>query len=83
MIRVEQKDVENWLERRLKGRGEVNVEDIRRDARATGIKRKQLREAKRALGVETINDWAANGETLNWFWLLPQQGVKTTCANET
>lgn len=73
---MDQKDVEKWLEQRLTGRGEVNVEDIRKEAKASGIKRKQLREAKRSLGVETVNDWAANGETLNWFWLLPNKERK-------
>jgi hypothetical protein len=68
-----QKTAEDWLREYLHRNGTTNVETIRADAKMAGIRRKDLRAAKVALGVETVNDWAANGETQNWFWSLPEE----------
>ncbi len=61
-------DAKEWLRNRLTLYGNkmaCDVDDVRADARAAGITRAELREARRALGVELIRD-PDDGETLQW-----------------
>lgn len=61
-----------WLYLRLKDEPFVLCDTIREEAKAQGYTKKQLKEARKILGVTTFNDWAANeGDPLNWFWELP------------
>ena len=62
---------EEWLRDFLKERGPVHYAIVKEKAKERGFTRGQLKSARKALKVETINDWALSGETLNWYWQLP------------
>jgi len=68
-------ECEKWLLEYLSPRGEVICNAVRDEARKQGYARGQLKAARKSLGVRCCNDWAANGEALNWFWSLPGEGV--------
>ena len=63
-------DCEKWLRDFLNQQGMVSCEVIRAEAKKLGFKKAELKEARKALDVKCCNDWAANGETMNWFWYL-------------
>lgn len=65
-------ECEEWLSNLLHEEGTVLFSTVKIKAREAGFTRGQLKAARRALRVVTINDWAANGETMNWFWQLPR-----------
>lgn len=62
-----------WLERFLRDNdGERNVSSIRIAAKENGFTRRQVSAAKKELGLITLNDWDAKGESAsNWWWRLP------------
>ena len=61
-------DAKEWLKNRLTLCGKkiaCDIEDVRADARAEGITRAELKEARRTLGVKLIRG-GNDGETLQW-----------------
>lgn len=66
---------ERWLQERLSKEDIILCDIIREEGKKLGFNKKEMKEARKNLGIETINDWAANeGETLNWFWRLTKKG---------
>lgn len=66
-------DCEKWLRDYLNSKT-VNCNTVRIEARSMGFSRKQLVNAKVALGVITTNNYSAEtGLTTNWFWSLPHK----------
>lgn len=49
---------EMWLKNRLAGKGKVPINEVRGEAMICGFTRKELKEARRTLGVKltTVND---------------------------
>lgn len=45
-------------------------DDVRREAVKAGYARRELKEARKALGVKTFHQWEDGAETQNWFWYL-------------
>ena len=68
-------ECEKWLREFLNREYFILCDTVREEAEKQGFTRKQVKEARKTLGVETINEWAANeGKTLYWFWGLPHGG---------
>lgn len=66
-------DCNEWLRGYLRGKDLVLCEEVRDEAQKQGYKKKELKEARKNIGVETVNNWAWNdGETSEWFWRLPE-----------
>lgn len=67
-------DCEKWLFNFLKDKDIILCDVVRDEAKKQRFKKSEFKAARKSLGVETLNDWAANegGETLNWFWRLPK-----------
>ncbi len=63
---------EKWLFVFLKSQGLTCCDYVRKKAFEQGFTRKELKQARKALGVKCWNDSVINGETLNWFWYLPE-----------
>lgn len=63
-------DCAKWLSEILRKQGMLLCDTVRGEAVKQGFNRAQLKAARKELGVKCTNDWAANGETLNWFWYL-------------
>lgn len=63
---------EKWLFDFLTSQGLTRCEVIRGEAVKLGFTKKDLKAARKALGVKCWNDFDINGETLNWFWYLPE-----------
>ena len=57
-----------WLEKELQGM--VLCDEIREKAKAMGFNRKQLKEARKELGVRCWHQFDKNGATSNWFWYI-------------
>ena len=64
-------DCEKWLLEFLRIHGLTRCNVVRGEAIKQGFSQKDLKSARKALGVKCWNDFAVNGETLNWFWYLP------------
>ena len=61
-------DAKEWLENRLTLYGKkiaCDIEDVQNDAKKAGFTKRELKEARRALGVKLIRD-EDDGETLQW-----------------
>lgn len=65
-------DCKKWLLEKLKGEDWLLCDTVRAEARKEGFTRKQLKDARKALGVETFHQFDEDGATENWFWKLPQ-----------
>lgn len=63
---------EKWLNDFLKQYDIVLCDTVRDGANKMGFTRKQLKEARKALGVKTTH--LINGDSENWFWYLPKEG---------
>ena len=63
-------ECEKWLAEYLKQNGTVLRDAVRDEARKRGFKKTEIKAARKNIGVKCCNDWAANGETQNWFWYL-------------
>lgn len=65
-------DICDWLRENLKN-GPVEVSEIRRDAKAAGYTRGDLREAKLICGFRVKNNWTPEHPFADrWFWSLPE-----------
>ena len=65
---------EKWLYEFLMQNGTTLCDTVREEALKRGFGRKELKAARKAIGVQCWNDFVVNGETLNWFWYLPDDG---------
>lgn len=63
-----------WLFSFLQANGITHCDIVREKAFEAGFSRKELKAARKAIGVQCWNDFVVNGETLNWFWYLPDDG---------
>ena len=61
-----------WLFGYLKNRVFATVAEVRKNAKAKGFTRKEIRKARESLGVKTHHPFQEDGPTENWFWYLPQ-----------
>ncbi len=63
-------DAKNWLREKLSD-GELHLcESIREAAKKAGISMKDLKVARKDLGVKTYHQFDECGQTPNWFWYL-------------
>lgn len=62
-------DCQSWLENLLTENECVLCEHVRQQAKEQGFSKKQLKEAREALGVKTFHQFD-EGPTENWFWYL-------------
>ena len=62
---------QEWLMSFLAERKEVLVDVIKAEAKAAGYTKKELKAAKKALRVKTVNDWEPTFGTSAWWWKLP------------
>lgn len=67
-------DCTKWLLERLKGEECLLCDIVRVEARKEGFTRKQLKEARKFLNIETFHQFDEDGATENWFWILPKGG---------
>ena len=68
-------DACDWLRSYLRD-GPVEVNEIRRAAKAAGYSRLELREAKWACCIVVTNNWSQEHPfTDRWFWSLSEDGV--------
>ncbi len=59
-----------WLQEKLSD-GELHLcESIREAAKEDGISKKDLKAARKELGVKTHHQFDEYGETPNWFWYM-------------
>ncbi|MFR8547755.1 MAG: hypothetical protein ACLVEV_03905 [Lachnospiraceae bacterium] len=65
-------DCVEWLEQKLKKEKIALCTTVKAGARTKGYTQKQLRDAKKQLGVKTFHQFDENGETDNWFWYLEE-----------
>ena len=66
-------DCKTWLEKRLSDMKVVNIEKIKTEGKEKGYSKGQLSEARKILGVATVDDRAQhNGVAQNWYWCLPK-----------
>lgn len=65
-------DICDWLRDYLKN-GPVEISEIRRDVKAAGYTRGDLREAKLICGIRVKNNRTPEHPfTDRWFWSLPE-----------
>lgn len=62
----------DWLKDFLCREGCVLCEIVRLHALKNGFGRKNLKAAKKKLGVKTYHQFDEDGATPNWFWYLPE-----------
>ena len=63
-------NAEKWLADYLKDGKPHEIKEIRRSARFVGLLKADLKEARKAIGVQTINKtFPDTGETV-WYWRL-------------
>ncbi len=55
-----------WLLDYLRKSGRANVKRIREEAERMGWKKKDLKEARKEIGVKTIHDQARD----EWYWYI-------------
>ena len=65
-------DCKTWLKKALFGKDMILYEIIREQAKLEGFTKKQLHEARIALGVKTFHQIDDDSDT-NWFWYLEGQ----------
>lgn len=61
---------EKWLEILLQTEETVLCDDVRERALKNGFTRKELKTARKNLGVKTFHQTADGESTENWFWYL-------------
>ncbi|MEX2461294.1 MAG: hypothetical protein WD469_08370 [Paenibacillaceae bacterium] len=66
-------DAIEWLKNYLNVHKVANVKDIRECAKGFGIKKRDLKEAKRSLRIITTSDWIKGFGAENWYWSLPDK----------
>ena len=59
-------DCEKWLEKLLRTEGTILCDDVRIRALKNGFTRKELKSARKKLGVKTLDGKTSE----NWFWYL-------------
>lgn len=59
---------EKWLAKILKPGDWSICDDIREKAKKEGFSRKQLKDARKVLGVKTFHQFDEYSATGNWFW---------------
>lgn len=65
---------EEWLRQRLTGEEFLLCDHVREEAKQQGFSRKQLKEARKKIGVKTSNDWACwEDGAKNWYWYLEEE----------
>lgn len=67
-------DCQDWLLKYLRCCGGFsNVDTTRRAAEAAGFSRRELKQARRNLGVKAYHQFEDESkEPLNWFWYLEE-----------
>ncbi len=68
------KESREWLANRLRSHPGESTEETLRAAKEQGFKKSKIKQAKKELGVITVNDYK-EGVTLNWYWMLPLRKV--------
>ncbi len=63
---------EKWLKGRL-SKGAVLCDIIREEAKKYGFNRKQLKEARKNIGVKTYHQFDGKVETEDWYWYLGER----------
>lgn len=62
-------NVFDWLRERLPPGTAAECDGIRKDAKAAGYTKRELKLARRALGVKTYHDYdEEDGLVQQWFW---------------
>ncbi|MDR1465422.1 MAG: hypothetical protein LBJ11_09015 [Oscillospiraceae bacterium] len=57
---------EDWLWKRLHGKGWVDCGRVRREAQEQGFSKSGMKAARKNLGISTCHEDLASGET--WYW---------------
>ena len=63
-------DYEKWLEKLLRTEGTILCDDVRIRALKNGFTRKELKSARKKLGVKTFHQTIDGKTSENWFWYL-------------
>lgn len=63
-------DCRKWLEKLLWEEGTVLCDDVRERAEKNGFTRRDLKIARKELGVKTYHQTIDGKTTENWFWYL-------------
>ncbi len=61
---------EKWLFDLLSKEDSVLCDIVRAESKIRGFSRRQLKEARKSLGVKTFHQFDEYGPTPNWFWYL-------------
>lgn len=62
-------DCKTWLREYL-SQNAGHSEYIRDEAENRGFTKRQLRDARKELGVKTYHQFDEDGATQNWFWYI-------------
>lgn len=63
-------DCEKWLEKLLRTEGTILCDDVRIRALKNEFTRKELKSARKKLGVKTFHQTIDGKTSENWFWYL-------------
>lgn len=63
-------ECEKWLAEFLRKESTVLCEIVRKEAKNKGFTRRQLRDARKAIGVKTFHQFNGSEATPNWFGYL-------------
>lgn len=59
-----------WLKEQLSDGASHLSDEIREKAKEEGFSKRDLKNARKELGVKTFHQFDEDGETPNWFWYL-------------
>lgn len=64
------RDCDAWLKLKLQDREMHLCDDIKNAAKKRGFTMRELKAARKVIGVKTFHLFDKDGETKNWFWYL-------------
>lgn len=68
-------DCVKWLREYLKREGSALCDKVKEKAMEAGYSQKDLKSARKELGVKTHHQFDDDGATENWFWYLEEQNA--------
>lgn len=64
------RDCDTWLKLQLQDKEIHLCDDVKKAAEKSGFTKRELKSARKAIGVKTFHLFDEDGATQNWFWYL-------------